>query len=108
MQGNDRSGTVGCNNLAKAVELALNDGKDMQTGRQVGPRTGDPRRFYKKEDFLKAFYRQLDFVLDRLMDLAAEADRIRSVYDPTPYLSLLVDGCIEKALDVNRGGAVCL
>ncbi|HOA36370.1 MAG TPA: pyruvate formate lyase family protein [Bacillota bacterium] len=107
MQGNDRSGTVDCNvNLAKAVELALNDGKDMQTGRQVGPRTGDPRRFYKKEDFLKAFYRQLDFVLDRLMDLAAEADRIRSVYDPTPYLSLLVDGCIEKALDVNRGGAV--
>ena len=107
MQGNDRSGTVDCNvNLAKAVELALNDGKDMQTGRQVGPRTGDPRRFYKKEDFLKAFYRQLDFVLDRLMDLAAEADRIRSVYDPTPYLSLLVDGCIAKALDVNRGGAV--
>ncbi|MGI6709691.1 MAG: pyruvate formate lyase family protein [Dethiobacteria bacterium] len=107
MQGNDRSGTVDCNvNLAKAVELALNDGKDMQTGRQVGPRTGDPRRFLRKEDFLKAFYRQLDFVLDRLMDLAAEADRIRSVYDPTPYLSLLVDGCIAKALDVNRGGAV--
>ncbi|HPU01997.1 MAG: hypothetical protein GX890_09115 [Firmicutes bacterium] len=107
MQGNDRSGTVDCNvNLAKAVELALNDGKDMRTGKQVGPRTGDPRRFHRKEDFLKAFYRQLDFVLDRLMDLAAEADRIRSVYDPTPYLSLLVDGCIEKALDVNRGGAV--
>src|SRR5690606_38803587 len=35
MQGNDRSGTVDCNvNLAKAVELALNDGKDMRTGKQ--------------------------------------------------------------------------
>ena len=107
MQGNDRSGTVDCNvNLAKAVELSLNDGKDMATGKQVGPRTGDPRQFSTKEDFLKAFYRQLDFVVDHLMDLAAEADGIRCRYDPIPYLSLMVDDCIEKALDVNRGGAV--
>ena len=53
MQGNDRSGTVDNNlNLLKAVELALNNGKDFLmfvdpiTGksekiRQDGPKTGD-------------------------------------------------------------------
>ena len=106
MQGNDRSGTVDVNvNLAKAVELSLNDGKDMQTGKQIGPKTGDPLKFSNEEDFLKAFNRQLDFIIDKIVAIACEADRIRSTYDPTPYLSLLVDGCIEKALDVNRGGA---
>jgi trans-4-hydroxy-L-proline dehydratase len=107
MQGNDRSGTVDVNlNLAKAVELALNDGRDIGTGKQVGPRTGDPLTFAGEEEFLAAFYRQLDFILERVVELAAEADRLRSTYDPTPYLSLLVGGCIEKALDVNRGGPV--
>ncbi|MEW5784569.1 MAG: pyruvate formate lyase family protein [Bacillota bacterium] len=107
MQGNDRSGTVDVNlNLAKAVELALNDGKDMLTGKQIGPRSGDPLTFAGEEAFMAAFNRQLDFILDEIVGLAREADRLRSVYDPTPYLSLLVDGCIEKARDVNRGGAV--
>ena len=106
MQGNDRSGTVDANlNLAKAVELALNDGRDMQSGRQIGPRTGDPASFSSEEDFNDAFYRQLAFILDQIIDLAAEADRIRAQYDPAPYLSLLVDGCIDQAVDVNCGGA---
>lgn len=106
MQGNDRSGTVDANlNLAKAVELALNDGRDLQSGRQVGPRTGDPLSFTSAEDFDRAFYDQLDYLLGHIVDLAREADRIRAQYDPIPYLSLMVDGCIEQAVDVNRGGA---
>ena len=106
MQGNDRSGTVDVNlNLAKAVELALNDGRDLQSGRQVGPRTGDPVSFNSEEEFNRAFYRQLGFILEQIIDLASEADRIRAQYDPVPYLSLLVDGCIGQAVDVNRGGA---
>ena len=50
--GDDRSGTVDVNlNLAKAVELALNDGRDMATGKQIGPRTGDPTTFATFEQF---------------------------------------------------------
>ena len=52
LAGCDRSGTVDVNlNLAKAVELALNDGRDMATGRQIGPRTGDPTGFTSYEQF---------------------------------------------------------
>lgn len=107
MQGNDRSGTVDVNlNLAKAVELTLNSGREMKSGKQLGPGTGDPIQFGTEAHFMAAFNRQLDFILERVVDLACEADRLRSLFEPTPYLSLLVDGCIEKALDVNLGGAV--
>ncbi len=106
MQGNDRSGTVDANlNLAKAVELALNDGRDMQSGQQIGPRTGDALAFKSEEEFNGAFYRQLDFLLDQIIHLASEADGIRAKFDPVPYLSLLVEGCIDQAVDVNCGGA---
>jgi len=106
MQGNDRSGTVDVNlNLAKAVELALNDGRDMKTNKQIGPKTGDPLKFKTADEFDRAFYRQLDYILSHIVKLACEADSLRSRFEPVPYLSLLVDGCIDKARDVNRGGA---
>ncbi len=106
MQGNDRSGTVDVNlNLAKAVELALNDGRDMKTNKQIGPKTGDPLKFKTADEFDRAFYRQLDYILRHIVKLACEADSLRSRFEPVPYLSLLVDGCIDKARDVNRGGA---
>jgi formate C-acetyltransferase len=106
LQGCDRSGTVDVNlNIAKAVELALNDGKDMATGAQVGPRSGDPRTFHDFEAFFGAFKAQLKAVLLHLIDAASEADAIRATFEPTPYLSALVDGCADSGRDVTQGGA---
>ena len=107
LQGCDRSGTVDVNlNIAKAVELALNDGKDMETGRRLGPRTGDPRFFPDFAAFLAAFKRQLGALLERLIDCSNEADSIRATFEPTPYLSILVDGCADSSRDVTAGGAL--
>ena len=106
LQGCDRSGTVDVNlNIAKAVELALNDGKDMRTGRRLGPRTGDPRSFADFAAFLDAFKRQLRALLERIIDCSNEADAVRAALEPTPYLSVLVDGCAENGRDVTAGGA---
>ncbi|MHB8156487.1 MAG: pyruvate formate lyase family protein [Desulfocucumaceae bacterium] len=106
LQGNDRSGTVDVNlNLPKALELVLNDGRDPQTGRQIGPRTGNPELFKGFEDFQAAFEKQMDYLLGRIIAIASEVDRIRATYDPTPYLSLLVDGCIDNTRDITAGGA---
>lgn len=106
LQGCDRSGTVDVNlNIAKAVELTLNDGKDMQSGRRLGPRTGDPRSFGNFDACLAAFKRQLRAILDRIIGCASEADAMRAAFEPTPYLSVLVDGCAESGRDVTAGGA---
>ncbi len=105
-QGDDRSGTVDVNlNLAKAVELTLFRGKDLETGRQVGPKTPDPRGMLAWREFEAAFREQLSFSIKRLVSLNNLADSTRALFEPTPYLSTLVGGCVGKALDVTAGGA---
>ena len=117
MQGNDRSGTVDNNlNLLKAVELALNDGKDFHefvdpiTGRREkirphGPSTGDASLFATFEEFWNAYAVQTRAIIRRLVDLYEKSESIRARFCPTPYLSCLVKGCAEKGLDITRGGA---
>lgn len=107
MQGNDRSDTVDVNiNLAKAVEFALNDGKDMATGDQVGLRTGDPLAFVTYQDFLEAVKAQLAEMVRLLAAAGNMADTVRAKWQPTPYLSALMDGCAESGRDVNEGGTI--
>jgi pyruvate formate-lyase/glycerol dehydratase family glycyl radical enzyme len=105
LQGNDRSGTVDVNvNLAKAVELTLFDGRDQATGDRLGPATGDPRRFKSWDEFRAAFETQLKALLDRFIEFYNFSDSIRANYEPTPYLSALVDGCAESGRDVTNAG----
>ncbi|MFW9932881.1 MAG: pyruvate formate lyase family protein [Candidatus Thorarchaeota archaeon] len=107
MQGNDRSDTVDVNmNLAKAVEFALNDGKDLATGVQVGIRTGSPFSFSTYEQFLYAVKTQLSEIVRLLADAGNMADTVRAKWQPTPYLSALMDGCAQNGKDVNEGGTI--
>jgi formate C-acetyltransferase len=106
LAGDDRSGTVDVNlNLAKAVELALNDGRDMQTGKPIGPRTGDPIHFPDFPQFLAAFETQLRFLVQWIIRVNNLADAGRARWEPVPYLSALVGGCLESGKDANAGGA---
>ena len=106
LQGCDRSGTVDVNmNIAKAVELALHDGRDAASGEQVGPRTGDPRTFATFGQFFDAFKAQLRAVMELLIAANDVADAGRARFGPTPYVSALVNGCLESGKDVTAGGA---
>jgi len=106
LQGCDRSGTVDVNlNIAKAVELVFHDGKDEATGEQIGPRTGDPRTLASFEQFFAAFKAQLKALLERLIAANDIADAGRARFEPTPYVSALVDGCLKSGKDITAGGA---
>ncbi|RJP26738.1 MAG: hypothetical protein C4520_00405 [Candidatus Abyssobacteria bacterium SURF_5] len=104
--GNDLSGTVDVNvNLAKAVELALNDGKCMITGDQIGRATGDPVSFDTYEQFLEAVKRQLKDILLQTIQVYNAWDAQRARFLPVPYLSSHIGGCMENGKDVRAGGA---
>ena len=117
MVGNDRSGTVDNNlNLLKAVELALTGGKDLLefvdpiTGkrdpiRQDGPKTGDATKFSTWDEFWNAYVIHTKNIIRRCVEVYEASERIRAEFCPTPYLSCLVGGCAEKALDITQGGA---
>jgi pyruvate formate-lyase/glycerol dehydratase family glycyl radical enzyme len=105
--GRDRSGTVDVNpDLAKAVELALNDGKDMIKGDQIGPRTGDPINFKTFNEFMSAVKEQLKAVVNHAIEVASAFDGIRAKFEPVPYCSSLMQGCLEKGKDVRQGGTI--
>ena len=112
MQGNDRSGTVNCNpNLTKSIELTLWNGKNMpgndvatKKGEQIGPKTGSSESFETWEEFWNAWKKQVKFLIKYTVDIYNLTESLRAEFLPTPYLSTLVRGCIEKGLDIRRGG----
>ncbi|MFW9769118.1 MAG: pyruvate formate lyase family protein [Candidatus Thorarchaeota archaeon] len=105
LQGNDRSDTVDVNiNLAKAVELALHDGRDAASGEQFGPKTGAPLNFSSFDLFMDAVKTQLKALIKLHIDVGNMVDTLRAKYQPVPYLSSLMDDCAQNGKDVNEGG----
>jgi formate C-acetyltransferase len=103
--GKDRMASSGYFNLAKALELALNNGLDRLTGEQLGPATGDPRTFASFEEVMESFTRQVDhFVAQKV----GYDDVVRGLYAehcPVPFTSAVIDDCIDNAVDWHAGGA---
>lgn len=95
----------GYTNLAKALELALSDGRCRLTGEPVGPSTGDAADFSTFADLLQAVYRQVDYAVGCMIAEANATDLVHAEMAPLPFVSLLVPGCIQNARDVTLGGA---
>ncbi len=112
MQGNDRSGTVNCNpNLTKSIELTLWNGKNMpgndvatKKGEQIGPKTANSENFKTWVEFWNAWKKQVEFLIKYTVDTYNLTESLRAEFLPTPYLSTIVRGCIEKGLDIRCGG----
>lgn len=103
--GKDRMASSGYFNLAKCLELALNDGLDRLTGERLGPATGDPRRFESFEQVLAAYRAQVAHFVD---EKVAYDNIVRDTYAthcPVPFTSAVIDDCIERSLDWHAGGA---
>ncbi|MGD8252164.1 MAG: pyruvate formate lyase family protein, partial [Desulfobacterales bacterium] len=92
-------------NLPKVLELALHNGLDPRTGKQIGPETGDPQSFENFADVMTAFSRQLRHFIDIKIRGNNIIERINAKYMPVPFLSLMIDDCLTRGLDYNEGGA---
>jgi trans-4-hydroxy-L-proline dehydratase len=92
-------------NLMKMLELALHDGFDVRTGKQIGPCTGDPAKFRTFDDLFAAFERQVRHVLDIKINGNQVIERLYATRMPHTFLSVITDDCIAKGKDYNAGGA---
>lgn len=92
-------------NLVKALELALNDGVCLLTGKQLGPRTGTLVEFRTYQDVERAFRTQIDFFFEKMIAACEKVEEIHQRVLPTALLSCVIDDCFAKGLDVTRGGA---
>ncbi|MBI9108820.1 MAG: glycyl radical protein [Spirochaetales bacterium] len=92
-------------NIAKALELALNNGVCRLSGKQIGPKTGDPKSFTCMEDLLYAFKTQVASYVKEMVTALQFIEKAHAQYYPLPYFSLLLDDCLELGLDFTQGGA---
>ena len=92
-------------NLPLCLILALNRGRRPGSFRRVGARTPDPSTFTTMEQVISAFKKQLDFMVDRMIRDIQVVEKGNARFHPTPFSSLLVDGCIASGRDVTEGGA---
>jgi pyruvate formate-lyase/glycerol dehydratase family glycyl radical enzyme len=92
-------------NLPKVVEITINDGFDPRTGRQIGPKTGDPATFTTFDQFLAAFRAQLRHFIDVKIAGSHIIERMYATLMPAPLLSIITDDCIRNGRDYNAGGA---
>jgi pyruvate formate-lyase/glycerol dehydratase family glycyl radical enzyme len=93
-------------NLASGLELALYNGKHRHTGKkQISRPTGDPRDFTSFEQFWQAFKKQTQWLIDRATKLNNQLGKTHQDFCPTPILSALFEGPMDKGMDLARGGA---
>lgn len=88
------------------IELALNQGVLKAYGDKQWLDTGSIEDFKTYEDFEGAVKRQLDWLIARNGQGATLVQKVFRDTTPTPYMSLFIDGCMEKGKDVTAGGAV--
>jgi formate C-acetyltransferase len=91
--------------LVAPLEMALHDGVHPLIGEQVGPRTGDPRRFESFDQLMTAYRQQLSTTLDHAVEANNLLGRAHRELHPTPWLSSLIQGTAEAGRDVTEGGA---
>jgi pyruvate-formate lyase len=94
-------------NVPKYLELALNSGRCMLSGQQLGPDSGDAERFSSMQQVMTAFEQQLRAgASEYMMFFRNENDRYNRKASAQPFLSCFCRDCVARGLDINDGGAV--
>ncbi|MEW6368304.1 MAG: pyruvate formate lyase family protein [Acidobacteriota bacterium] len=95
-------------NMVAALEMALNNGRHPVMNWKLGPETGEIENgtFETFDGFFDAFTTQFKFLIDQSIQYNNMLAEAHQYLRPTPLLSSLIGGCIEKGRDVTKGGAV--
>jgi formate C-acetyltransferase len=91
-------------NLTKILELTLNNGFDKRTGVQTGLGTGYSSDYKTFDQLIDAFRKQVSYFADIKIRGNNVISKTFENYLPVPFLSLLVEDCIQNGKDYNCGG----
>jgi formate C-acetyltransferase len=95
-------------NLASVLELTLFNGRHRHTGADelVSVETGEPAAFASFEEFRSAFETQARWMAEKAVTLNNLLGEVHQDVYPTPILSALFEGPMEKGKDLIEGGAL--
>lgn len=91
-------------NVAHVLDVTLNNGRSYN-GKQLGPKTGEIDTFTSIDDFIKAFDKQMEYFVGKMVESDNCIDTAHGDLVPLPFESALIEGCMEKGKSVQQGGA---
>jgi formate C-acetyltransferase len=93
-------------NLNKVLELTINNGTSLISKDLLAPDLGNITNYETYADLEKAFAKQIDYFMEKMILACEQVEKAHIDVLPSPFLSAVVDDCIEKGIDVTAGGAV--
>ena len=93
--------------LPAVLMLALTEGESPppMPGQARGRSSGEISTVRTFEQLVEVFKRQLEHQLETMIRAVEGKDRAHAEMLPAPFISALIDGCIENASDITTGGA---
>ncbi|MHB1357770.1 MAG: glycyl radical protein [Anaerolineae bacterium] len=91
-------------NAAKALELALNEGRSLITGDLIGWPTPDPAAFRGFDDLWQAYTNQIEYLGSLNVLAAIVAGEAQKRRGHCPLMSSLLDDCLVNRRDLVFGG----
>ena len=64
----------------------------------------DPRKFASYEEVERAFMQQMEYATFHSCEAANDAQHVRATFQPNPFRSCLIEGCLERGIDYRNGG----
>lgn len=95
--------SAGFTNLCKVLETTIFNGVDPIRGKQIGLAVGE--QFEDFTAFYDAYRTQQRYFMDLHAQSVNAVEFAHSTLCPTPLVSCFVDDCIERGVDIRRGGA---
>jgi len=91
-------------NLPKIVEITLNNGINPLNNVQVGPKTGDPKKFKTMDEFLDALEKQMKYAIEMNVIANQAVEDCFYKYYPTVFHNLMHPNTCKNGTDYNNGG----
>ncbi len=85
--------------------MTLFGGRDPHTGEQIGLPTRTLDEMTSLDELEEAYDRQLEHFVALMVKGCNVVDQVHAEVLPSPFLSLVIDDCIARGLDVTAGGA---
>ena len=91
-------------NLVKVLEITLNNGFDPISKKQLGLNI-EIDKVQSFEEVLSIYKKQVEHFIDIKMAGNNIIETLYMKYMPSPFLSIIIDDCINSGKDYNSGGA---
>ena len=92
-------------NTPKMMEMVLNGGRSLNTGKQLGPDSGSQETYQSFDEVLASVDTQFEYWTDQMCSSLCIIDNIHREIKPLPYLSMFYADCVASGKDVTEGGA---